>query len=399
MADITLSVNQGFTSDFSLLSAATAVMTSGNHYTILCNKFICEDSVVMPTDLEDFSCVIKADPSAEHGGVSEAGFVLVSKAHATLLLTNSDRVTVEGIEVVNYASEAVHYALRNSGINSPNNRLRDLILRYENASHKTQKCAHITTKVKEINGLLCIGGEQGIFVRDGNILQNVTCRDQVRCFNTDHSDCVAIKCTARPKANPAYDGPLSVAGFGADNGGSWLTESCLDNASTDATAPGANAQHNIAEDNPDSKVCWTLDGFKPTTLTRKGRAVTKLVATKANATAIGHANTLASGVHASKWEIERKTGSGAISLSLDGGATYTDVTSSVGADGSGPGECIIDQELANPRTAMMAENEGDAVFVYNASVVPNRTAADLVGVTVPVTGDTEASIDVAVGEV
>lgn len=136
MADITLSVNQGFTSDFSLLSAATAVMTSGNHYTILCNKFICEDSVVMPTDLEDFSCVIKADPSAEHGGVSEAGFVLVSKAHATLLLTNSDRVTVEGIEVVNYASEAVHYALRNSGINSPNNRLRDLILRYENASHK-----------------------------------------------------------------------------------------------------------------------------------------------------------------------------------------------------------------------------------------------------------------------
>lgn len=433
MASITYTVKESG-GDYTTLSAAVAAMTDGNDYTVECDAFVCEDNVTMPEGFSSFSCLIKAATGHEHNGVPGAGFVLISDAAATFLASNCDNVTVQDIEIVNTNQEAVHYALRNSGTSSPNNVFQRLILRHTGGDHITQKCAHITTKVARIDNILCIGGEQGIFLRDGNVIRNCTAVGHIRGFNTDHSDCISINCVAYPVANASYDGPLSVEGWGADGGGTWLTASCSNNASNDATAPGANAQDNISIDDfagyaagnyrpavsgalagtgtdlsgsftddvaGDTRSTWdigafivnatggywTLTNLTDTHLTRNSQMVSKLTADAGNATAIGHANTLASDTHASQWQIERKTGTGDIEITMDGGSTWTDITSSVGAAGSGPGECIIEQTLADPQIGIRIVTSGDEVFVYNAALVPNCTAAELVGVTVPVNGE------------
>ena len=243
---ITKRVNgTGADSGYISLAAAIASMSDGNDYVVDCDAILDTTAVAMPEGWTDFSCIIRATPGTEHKGVIGAGYVLETAAAASLLLSNCDNVTVQDIEISNNSPDAVTYALRNSGTSSPNNRFRRLILRHPNATHITQKCAHITTKVAQIDNILCYEGEQGIFVRDGNVIRSSTAIGQIRCFNTDYSDCVAINCVAFPLPNASYDGPLTVEGFGADGGGTWLTASCSYNASNDTSSPGANAADNI----------------------------------------------------------------------------------------------------------------------------------------------------------
>lgn len=89
-----------------------------------------------------------------------------------------------------------------------------------------------------------------------------------------------------------------------------------------------------------------------------------LTATAGNATVIGNAITAASDTHAAKWYLKRKTGTGTIELTVDGGTTWQAVT----IDSSFGGYPIDQAAVTNPATGIRIVTSGDAVIVGNAEV-------------------------------
>ena len=157
-------------------------------------------------------------------------------------------------------------------------------------------------------------------------------------------------------------------------------------STTDTGCPAFSVCITLASATQPATGPWTLSGIDAEQVDRgDGVLVTKLTATANNGTATGHTNTLASGTHTTKWDIERDTGTGDIDLSIDGGSTWVDVTGDVGS--SSYGECFVEDTLADPQIAIRLATSGDIVYVKNAALVPNCTEAELTGVDTPVTGE------------
>ena len=180
----------------------------------------------------------------------------------------------------------------------------------------------------------------------------------------------ATASTNRPAVALAYN----IFSDGSDQGASWSTTESLKGVANAGVLVFALAA------GP-----WSLSGIDAEQVDRgDGVMVTKLTATANNGTVTGNANTLASGTHTTKWDIERDTGTGDIDLSIDGGSTWVDVTGDVGS--SSYGECFVEDTLADPQIAIRLATSGDIVYVKNAALVPNCTEAELTGVDTPVTG-------------
>lgn len=96
-----------------------------------------------------------------------------------------------------------------------------------------------------------------------------------------------------------------------------------------------------------------------------------LTATAANGTVICNAVTAASGNHATAWHIKRKTGTGTVELTTDGGTTWQDITSQVSADFA---RIAVDQAAAaNPAIGIRLVTDTDAVYVGNAECYAGTT--------------------------
>lgn len=123
-----------------------------------------------------------------------------------------------------------------------------------------------------------------------------------------------------------------------------------------------------------------IDGFLTSACT--------LTATAGNGTVVGGAITAASGNHATVWYLKRKTGTGAIELTLDNGGTWQDVTAQVN---SGWTLVAVDQAaLTNPQIGIRIVVNADAVYVGNAECYEGTTKE--VAATLPPIFTTAASV-------
>ena len=87
-----------------------------------------------------------------------------------------------------------------------------------------------------------------------------------------------------------------------------------------------------------------------------------LTATAGNGTVIRDAITAASGGHTTQWHIKRKTGTGTIEMTVDGGSTYTDITSQI--NGSTWARVQVTQAaVTNPSVGFRIGTSGDAIYV------------------------------------
>lgn len=103
---------------------------------------------------------------------------------------------------------------------------------------------------------------------------------------------------------------------------------------------------------------------------------TTCTATAGNATAIANAITDASDDQLTRWFIKRKTGTGVIEITVDGGSTWQDVTTEVDST-AGFNECLEDQAaLANPQIGIRIVTDTDAVYVGNAAAILGSLAGE-----------------------
>jgi len=87
-----------------------------------------------------------------------------------------------------------------------------------------------------------------------------------------------------------------------------------------------------------------------------------LTATSANATCIANAITAASGTHANKHYLKRKTGTGVVELTVDGGTTWQPVTVTSDME-----PLAVDQAtVTNPQIGIRIVTSGDEITVGNA---------------------------------
>lgn len=118
---------------------------------------------------------------------------------------------------------------------------------------------------------------------------------------------------------------------------------------------------------------------------------TRVTATAGNATVIANAIVAASNTHTSKWWIKRITGTGTIELTLDNGATWQDVTSSIDSTYS---EVIVQQTaLTNPQIGIRIVTSGDAVDIGNAECYLTKSIANAKGIGPIFTTTVAASTD------
>jgi len=92
-----------------------------------------------------------------------------------------------------------------------------------------------------------------------------------------------------------------------------------------------------------------------------------LTATGASGTAIFSAVVAASADHGSRWFLKRSVGTGTVEITMDNGATWTNVTTALAA-ASGWYEAVMGQTLANPQFGIRLATSGDAVIVGNAEL-------------------------------
>ena len=126
-------------------------------------------------------------------------------------------------------------------------------------------------------------------------------------------------------------------------------------------------------------------------ITGKKDEATTLTATAANGVVIANAVTAASNTHAAKWYLKRKTGSGVVECTLDGGTTWTDITSQLSAAFS---EVVVDQAaLSNPQIGVRIVTSGDEVVVGNAELHLDKSSAKVNGTSPIFTAASAASVD------
>lgn len=101
-------------------------------------------------------------------------------------------------------------------------------------------------------------------------------------------------------------------------------------------------------------------------------SASSITATSANATVL-QAITLASSARFQSAFVKRLTGTGAVSMTMDGGTTWVDITSQLGA-GVWARATIPTQTLANPSVGFKLATSGDAIAV---DFVQNENSADM----------------------
>lgn len=107
-----------------------------------------------------------------------------------------------------------------------------------------------------------------------------------------------------------------------------------------------------------------------------------VTATAGNATVLRAAPTVqASGKHATVWALKRKTGTGAIELTLDNGTTWQDITSQVASGGYAL--VAVDQTATDPQIGVRIITSGDAIYVANTGLSAN-TPKELAAVLPPI---------------
>jgi hypothetical protein len=124
---------------------------------------------------------------------------------------------------------------------------------------------------------------------------------------------------------------------------------------------------------------------------------TRLTATANNATTFGEESTgLGNIAHSGRWYLKRITGTGTIEITLDGGTTWTDVTSYV--DGPNGDSDLNDYRLraveetgTTIRLGIRLGTSGDEVSVGGGEVIANFSNAEIVGLPPMVTFDTAVS--------
>lgn len=109
---------------------------------------------------------------------------------------------------------------------------------------------------------------------------------------------------------------------------------------------------------------WTAANITPVlnAVGPAGEPCTTLTATAADGT-ISQAVTSTGIVHITWCWARRKTGTGAVSISADNGASYTDVTSQLGVAGGAYKPIYIKSVLANPTFKLKIATSGDAIEV------------------------------------
>lgn len=98
-----------------------------------------------------------------------------------------------------------------------------------------------------------------------------------------------------------------------------------------------------------------------------------ITATAANCTVLrAAAYTAASATHATRWWIKRKTGTGAVELTVDGGTTWQAITTQVNAVTYTP--IAVDQAaVTNPLVGLRIVTSGDALYVSNTLLAAGQT--------------------------
>lgn len=170
------------------------------------------------------------------------------------------------------------------------------------------------------------------------------------------------------------DSTIADPTFTPDSAGSYVLRLTVTPADAAATSDVATVT-SLAADG-----VWTAVNMD-TALDAEGldgtpNTATTLTATAANATVIADAITLPSGNHISRWFVKRKTGTGPVNITIDGGSTWTKLapfSSTVFR------ERYIEDVLADPSIGIQIETSGDEVIVGNAELIPNAYIADIAG--------------------
>lgn len=118
---------------------------------------------------------------------------------------------------------------------------------------------------------------------------------------------------------------------------------------------------------------WSKTNVTPTfdQIGMRGEAngASLLTATANGGTAIHSGVTATSADHSSRWFIQRDLGVGTVEITMDNGATWTDITGEL-TSGKRTGwyEAAIAQTLANPQIGIRLGTSGDSVIVGNAEL-------------------------------
>lgn len=143
-----------------------------------------------------------------------------------------------------------------------------------------------------------------------------------------------------------------------------------------------------------TNVAWTKTNITAakdaTGITGVANSASSLTATAGNGTVFQALTRTSSDHHATFW-VKRKTGTGTVEITVDGGSTYTDITSSINS--STYAFVQASQTLANPSIGFRIVTSGDAIEVDYAGcydttfsyspVEGGVTRADDVGATIP----------------
>jgi len=161
--------------------------------------------------------------------------------------------------------------------------------------------------------------------------------------------------------------------YATDSGGTLLSEI------PNMVAQGAMVQSQDYS-NDQSNVEWTSTNGAAVqdAIGIKGGANTActLTASAANCTCVANAVTAASATHSTAWHLKRKTGTGTVELTVDGGTTWQDVTSLF--DSTGFFRISADQAtVTDPAIGIRIVTSGDAVYVGNAESHLNKSAAEV----------------------
>lgn len=103
---------------------------------------------------------------------------------------------------------------------------------------------------------------------------------------------------------------------------------------------------------------------------------TTLTATAANATIMADAITLPSGNHVTRWFVKRKTGTGPVQITIDGGSTWVEIQVTATTVFR---QRLLEDTLANPQIGAKIVTSGDEVIVGNTELNPFTTIADITG--------------------
>ena len=160
----------------------------------------------------------------------------------------------------------------------------------------------------------------------------------------------------------------------------------------------------VAVFKPSSASSWTLTNMTSALdapgLEAAANTATTLTATANNGYIIGTTETITSQNCAGRYFIKRKTGTGTIEISIDGGTTWVDVTTLVDAGTTvrnGFVEVATDLVTTDPQLGIRLGTNGDEVIVAGAERFHNRTDTEILGADPVPTTETPSTVYTPLG--